>query len=76
MDYNRFLPIGLLSTRQTYQPSCEIPPKITLSKKVTQNLPQKKLDHFKNTILRNFDPKRFDYFLKLFFSNFLWAQIG
>ena len=25
------------------------------------------MDHFKNTILQNFDPKRFDYFLKLFF---------
>ena len=30
----------------------------------------------KNTILQNFDPKRFDYFHKLFFSNFLGAQIG
>jgi len=26
--------------------------------------------------LQNFDPRRFDYFLKLFFSKFLWAQIG
>jgi len=26
--------------------------------------------------LQNVDPKRFDYFLKLIYSNFLWAQIG
>jgi len=30
----------------------------------------------KITILQNFDSKRFDYSLKLFFSNFLQAQIG
>jgi len=27
----------------------------------------KKIDHFKNTILQNFDPKRFDYSRKLIF---------
>jgi len=37
---------------------------------------KKKLIVSKNTILQNLGSKRFDYSLKLFFSNFLWAQIG
>jgi len=60
---NRFLPTGLLSTHQKYQLLCKILPKIPFFK-VAQI---KKNDHFKNTIFQNFDPKRFDYSLKLFF---------
>jgi len=54
-------------------------PQISLFLKLKGNskLAKIKNDHFKNTILQNFDPNRFDYSLKLFFfSNFLWAQIG
>jgi len=71
---NRFLPTGLLSTRQKYQPLCKILRKITYFKqkgKISLNK-KKRL----NTISQNFEPKRFDYPLKLLFSNFLWAQIG
>jgi len=72
------LPTGLLSTHQKYLPSCKILLKITYFKQKGKSklAYRKKLIVSKNTILQNFDSKRFDYSLNLFFSNFLWGQIG
>jgi len=68
-DFNRFLPTGLLSTHQKYQPLCKILHKITYFKwkGISKISLYKKFNQFKKHNFAKFWPKTFCLFPKIDF---------